>query len=428
MTALSLYRAGTRLAAPFLSRLLRRRLAAGKEDPERIAERHGVPSRPRPDGPLIWLHAASVGESLSALSLISRLLALHPEAHILVTTGTVTSARLLATRLPERSFHQFFPLDVPGWGRRFVDHWRPDLVLWMESELWPNILGELRRRGIPTALVNARMSAASFANWRRFPGAAAALLDNFSICFAQSEAQAARLRQLGAREVLCPGNLKYSAAPLPAADGDLAALRTLFACREVLLWASTHDGEEGIAGDLHRRLRGVFPALLTAIVPRHPARAEEIARDLRNAGFRVKRRSLGDTIEPADDIYLADTMGELGLFYRTAELAVIGGSFVPHGGHNPLEAAQLDCAVLHGPDMSNFQAVSDELTGARAAIGCADADALEAAARHLLMDEPERTALARAAKAVADAHRDVVDRIVVQLAPLRAALAKRSRS
>ncbi len=428
MTALALYRAGTRLAAPYLRGLLRRRLAAGKEDPDRIAERHGVPSRPRPDGPLIWLHAASVGESLSALSLIGRLLALHPDAHILVTTGTVTSARLLATRLPPRSFHQFFPLDVPGWGRGFLDHWRPDLVLWMESELWPNMLGELRRRGVPMALVNARMSAGSFANWRRLRGTAAVLLRSFAICIAQSEAQAERLRRLGAREVLCFGNLKYSADPLPADADDLAALRTLLAGRDVLLWASTHAGEERVAGDLHKRLRTDHPALLTVIVPRHPARAAEIAGALGDAGLRVKLRSRGDTIDAADDLYLADTMGELGLFYRNTALAVIGASFGHDGGHNPLEAAQLDCAVLFGPGMANFQAVADELTAAHAAVSCADIDALETTVRRLLADETERAALARAAKAVAEKHRDVVDRVVEHLPPLRTRRAARPPS
>jgi 3-deoxy-D-manno-octulosonic-acid transferase len=428
MTALALYRAGTRLAAPYLRGLLRRRLAAGKEDPERLAERQGEPSRPRPDGPLIWLHAASVGESLSALSLIRRLLDLHPDVHILVTTGTVTSARLLATRLPPRSFHQFFPLDVPGWGRGFLDHWRPDLVLWMESELWPNMLGELRHRNVPIALVNARMSAGSFANWRRLPGAAATLLRSFAICFAQSEAQAERLRRLGAREVLYLGNLKYSADPLPADADALAALRASLDGRDVLLWASTHEGEEDIAGALHKRLRTDHPTLLTVIVPRHPARAAAVAGDLSQAGLRVALRSRGDAVTADTDIYLADTMGELGLFYRIAEIAVVGNSFGHDGGHNPLEPAQLDCAVLFGPGMANFQAVVDEMIAAGAAIACADEAALETALRRLLADDAARTALARAAKTVADAQRDVVDHILERLAPLRARLASRSAS
>lgn len=425
MTALGLYRAGTRLAVPYLRGLLRRRLAAGKEDPDRLTERHGVPSRPRPDGPLIWLHAASVGESLSALSLIDRLLARHPDAHMLVTTGTVTSARLLATRLPPRSFHQFFPLDVPGWGREFLDHWRPDLVLWMESELWPNMLCALRGRGVPMALVNARMSAASFANWRRLRGTAAALLDSFEICFAQSEAQADRLRQLGARDVFCVGNLKYSADPLPADAEALAALRALLDGREVLLWASTHEGEERIAGALHGRLRAERPNLLTVIVPRHPARAAGIASELTESGLRVAQRSHGDIVTDKDDIYLADTMGELGLFYRVAGIAVIGNSFGHDGGHNPLEAAQLDCAMLFGPGMANFQAIVDELGQAKAAISCANEDALESAIRRLLGDDAEKTALASAARTVAETHRDVVDRIVERLAPLRQHLSKR---
>ncbi len=417
MTALALYRAATRLARPALGRLILRRMAAGKEDPERIAERYGVASRPRPEGPLIWLHAASVGESQSALSLIAKLLAANGRMNILVTTGTVTSARLLATRLPARSFHQFAPLDVPRWVDPFLDHWRPDLALWMESELWPNMLTGLRRRGVPAVLVNARMSAGSFSRWRRMPGVAASLLRCFDVCLAQSEAQADRLRKLGARDVACPGNLKFSAEPLPAAATVLAAIEPALRDRRRLLFASTHEGEERIAGALHRRLRPTHPTLLTIIVPRHPARAESIAQMLGAAGLGVRRRSLGEMPDKTDDIYLADTMGELGLFYRLADLAVIGGSFIRHGGHNPLEAAQLDCAVLYGPDMTNFQAIADELTVASAAVACADEAALESTAARLLGDEQARAALAHAARAVADAHRDVVDRIVERLAP-----------
>jgi 3-deoxy-D-manno-octulosonic-acid transferase len=425
MTALVLYRAATRLAQPVLDRLIRRRTAAGKEDPDRIAERRGVASRPRPDGPLIWLHAASVGESQSALALIAKLLAADSRLSVLVTTGTVTSARLLATRLPARSFHQFAPLDIPRWVDPFLDHWRPDLALWMESELWPNMLTGLRRRRVPAILVNARMSARSFAKWRRLPGIAASLLGCFDFCLAQSEAQAERLRKLGARDVACPGNLKFSAAPLPAAETALAALEPLLRERRVLLFASTHEGEERIAGALHRRLRPKHPALQTVIVPRHPVRAEAIAHDLSAQDLAVRRRTLGEMPGARDDVYVADTMGELGLFYRLAELAVIGGSFVRHGGHNPLEAAQLNCAVLYGPDMSNFQAVADALAAAKAAVACADEAALETAVDRLLGDEGARIALARAARAVADAHRDVVDRILERLAPYLDDIARR---
>lgn len=426
MSALGLYRAGTHLAAPFLQGLLKRRLAAGKEDPARMDERKGIPSGVRPDGPLLWLHAASVGESLSALSLIDKLLSLHPDLQVLVTTGTVTSANLLATRLPERSFHQFVPLDVPTWCHRFVDHWRPDLVLWMESELWPNMLREIRRRDTPIVLVNARMSEASFTNWQRLPGIAASLLGNFALCLAQSEAQADRLRRLGGKNVLYLGNLKYSADPLPADQHALEALESLLQGRNLVLWASTHDGEERMAGALHTKLKARNPALLTVIVPRHPARAESVAEALAGNALSVRRRSLGEHVDASDDIYLADTMGELGLFYRIAGIAVIGNSFGHDGGHNPLEAAQLDCAVLFGPGMANFQAVVDELVQASAAIPCANEAVLEASLRRLLQDDAERAALASNAKAVADRHRDVVDRIVERLAPFRERLSKRS--
>ena len=428
MTALVLYRAATWLVRPILDDLIRRRMAEGKEDPDRVAERRGVPSQPRPDGPLIWLHAASVGEAQSALSLIGRLVASAARPSVLVTTGTVTSARLLATRLPEGSFHQFVPLDVPVWVGRFLDHWRPDLALWMESELWPNMLTDLRRRGVPAVLLNARMSARSFAKWRRVAPIARSLLECFDFSLAQSDGQAERLRRLGGRNVSCIGNLKFSAEPLPAAPAELAALESALRDRMVLLFASTHEGEERIAGALHRTLRRGHPTLLTVIVPRHPVRASDIARALDAQGLRVRRRSLKESVSPGDDVYLADTMGELGLFYRLADLAVIGGSFVPHGGHNPLEAAQLDCAVLYGPDMANFQAVADELGRANAAIACADEAALEAAVGRLLGDDEARTALAKAAKAVADAHRDVVDRVVERLRPHLDRLASRSRT
>ncbi len=417
MTALALYRAATRLARPFLNDLIRRRIAEGKEDPDRVAERRGVPSRPRPEGPLVWLHAASVGEAQSALSLIRRLLASPAGPSVLVTTGTVTSARLLASRLPKGSFHQFVPIDFPAWVGDFLDHWRPDLALWIESELWPNMLTGLKRRGVPIVLLNASMSMRSYEKWRRVAPVARSLLDCFDFCLAQSDEQADRLRRLGARTVDCLGNLKYSADPLPADASAMAALELALRGRSVLLFASTHEGEERMAGAIHARLRRGHPDLLTVIVPRHPVRAADIARDLAAQGLAIVRRSLGEMPGKDADIYLADTMGELGLFYRLAELAVIGNSFGHEEGHNPLEAAQLNCAVLYGPGMADFRAVVQELGRARAAISCGDAADLEAQIGRLLEDDGARLALARAAKAVADANRDVVDRVIARLGP-----------
>lgn len=405
------------LAAPVLNRLLRRRLRQGKEDPSRLDERRGIASRPRPDGPVIWLHAASVGESQSALALVDRLTEDYPDVSVLVTTGTVTSAQLMETRLPNRSFHQFAPMDCPGWVDRFFEHWRPDAALWMESELWPNLLTAVRRRGIPAALINGRLSPRSFARWRRAPGFARTLLGCFDLILAQSDEQAGWFRTLGPASVECVGNLKFSALPLMADDADLSALRAAVADRTVWLAASTHEGEEAIAADVHETLHAAHPSLLTLIAPRHPARADEIVTLLHDRGLRVARRSHGKLPATDDDIYLADTMGELGLFYRLAPVAMIGGSFGDVGGHNLMEPAQLGCAILHGPDMKKTVAVADEMARTGGAIQCADAAALAGAVEELLQDTERRTALAAAAKSVADKHTGVIDRVCGRLVP-----------
>ncbi|HEY0832885.1 MAG TPA: glycosyltransferase N-terminal domain-containing protein, partial [Azospirillum sp.] len=206
----SLYRGLTSIAGPAVRFYLDRRRAAGKEDPQRQAERLGHASHPRPDGPLVWFHAASVGEANSILVLVDRLLERAPDLTVLLTTGTVTSAALMGRRLPARAIHQYVPVDLPDAVARFLDHWRPDLVLWIESEIWPNLLGAIRTRGIPAALVNARMSARSFARWRRLPGFIGGLLGTFRVALAQTDADAGRLRALGAANVACVGNLKFS--------------------------------------------------------------------------------------------------------------------------------------------------------------------------------------------------------------------------
>ena len=278
MATLALYRGLTAIAAPFIDFYLSRRLARGKEDPSRLTERRGVASRERPDGPLIWLHAASVGEAQSALALIRRILDSHAGLHVLVTTGTVTSAQLLADRLPPRSFHQFVPVDRLSWVRRFLDYWRPDLSLWMESDLWPNLLSETVNRGLPAVLVNGRMSSRSYNRWRRVSGFARRLIRGFSLCLAQTEEQAERLRALGADQVKCVGNLKFSAAPLPGDEDDLRVLRDAIGDRPIWLAASTHPGEEAMVADVHDRLAARYPNLLTLIVPRHPSRGADVAR------------------------------------------------------------------------------------------------------------------------------------------------------
>ena len=421
--ALGLYRGATRLLGPVIDLYVRRRLARGKEDPARIGERLGHPGQARPAGTLVWVHAASVGEALSVAPLIERLLERLDEGHVLLTTGTVTSAQLAAERLPARALHQFVPIDRPAAVRRFLDHWRPDLALWVESELWPNLIAETQMRGVAMALINGRLSARSTARWRRAGGLARHLLGGFTLCLAQSAEDAARFTALGARAVHCAGNLKDAAPPLPTDSAALAALTAELADRPRWLAASTHAGEETLVGTAHRAVRTRHPTLLTLLVPRHPERGGAIAEALARQGLQVTRRSAGAPITAATDIYVADTLGELGLFYRLAGIAFVGGSLVAHGGQNPLEPARLDCAVLHGPHMTNFAPAVAALAEAGGAVAVADATALSAALGRLLDDPVARARCADAAGRVAAAGGDVLDRVMAHLAPLLAVAA-----
>jgi 3-deoxy-D-manno-octulosonic-acid transferase len=423
---LTAYRALSIALGPAINLYLKQRLAHGKEDRERFAERRGHAGRPRPAGPLVWVHAASVGEAVSILSLIDRLLVERPRLSVLVTTGTVTSARLLAHRLPaDRAWHQYVPIDRPADVRRFLAHWRPDLAMWVESELWPNLITETQARGIPILLLNGRMSQRSFRGWQRLPGLIGPLLASFALCLAQDAVQAERFLQLGAPEAATVGDLKAAAAPLPVDEAKFAALAAQVSGRPLWLAASTHEGEEDVVAGAHRIVMRQEQGLLTIVAPRHPARGDAVEAMLTARGLKVARRSRGPAIDAATDVYLADTLGELGLFYRLAGIAFVGGSIARKGGHNPLEAALLDCAILHGPDMSNCAAIARALAGAGATVTVTDAPSLAAAVGRLLADPVERAARAVAASGVAAHNRDVLDAVMARLAPWLDRLAPR---
>jgi len=424
----------TRLAAPLLRWNLRRRVGLGKEEATRLPEREGF-SAARPGGRLIWLHAASVGESLSILPLIEALAAQDPALTLLVTTGTVTSARLLPQRLPEhlrsRVIHRFAPLDVPGWVARFLDGWRPDAAGFVESELWPNMLAACAARGIPLALLNARMSDRSARRWGRFaPGFARHLLSHFALIMPRSTEDAARLAALGAPRLAPPGDLKLAAAPLPADAAALAELRAAIGPRPVLLAASTHPGEEEQIISASALVRRDFPDLLTIIAPRHAERGAAIAKALplitealprratwalpRRATWALPRRATGALPGPGP-LYIADTMGELGLFYRVASLAFIGGSLVPHGGQNPLEAARLGCPVTFGPHMANFQDATAALLAMGGARQVSDTVALAATVADMLTKPEMGTAMVEAATTLVSAASDLPARMAKAL-------------
>ena len=417
--SLAAYRVATGAMRPVADAILTRRLRAGKEDPGRIEERRGVASLPRPEGRLVWLHGASVGESLSVLPLLDRLRTDEPDARFLVTTGTVTSAQLMAERLPRGAVHQYAPVDQPSYVARFLDHWRPDAALFVESELWPSLISQTQARGAAMALVNGRISPRSFEGWRRRPAAARSLLDAFTVILAQDRGNAERLSALSGREALLAGNLKHAAPPLPADASALHNLSEAVSGRPCWLAASTHAGEEQAVLDAHAQVSRDVPGVLTVLAPRHPQRGDDVAQMIGAAGLRYARRSAGDLPSPEDDVYLADTLGELGLFYRLADIAFVGGSLSGTGGHNPLEPARLGCAIVTGPDLFNFAEVYE---GMRAAGGCAlvrNGRDLSASLLRLLRDAQTREEMAGRASSWADeAARAVLDEVTAALHPV----------
>jgi 3-deoxy-D-manno-octulosonic-acid transferase len=416
---LGLYRGATVVLAPLVRRHLASRLARGKEDATRFAERLGRAGRARPEGRLVWLHCASVGESLSILPLVERIRAAGRErTHVLVTTGTVTSARLMAERLGAGAFHQYAPIDLPGAVRAFLDHWRPDLALWVESEFWPNLLSAIQARKIPSALIQGRVSDRSFAGWRWAPGMIRELLGGFDVCLGQSAEDARRLARLGARATECVGNLKFAASPLPADAGELTRLRAAIGDRPAWLAASTHPGEEAIAAKVHRALIKRHPDLLTVIAPRHPERGGEVAAELRDEGLSLARRSAGEMPSSGVEIFLADTLGELGLFYRLVRAAFVGKSLAGEGGQNPFEGARLGCPILFGPRMGNFEDIAARMIAVGAARRVANAAELGMILDQLLDDTDARARMGGAGEKVAVAESGALEAIFKRLEPL----------
>jgi 3-deoxy-D-manno-octulosonic-acid transferase len=413
--ALRVYRGLSSAAAPLAPALMRQRLKYGKEDPARIDERRGLSRDVRPQGPLIWIHGASVGEVLAAAALIERLRALN--LRILVTSGTVTSAAIVAKRFPADVIHQYVPYDSPRFVQRFLDHWRPSLALFIESDLWPNLILAGAARRLPMVLINGRMSQRSFPRWRRMSRTISALLGRFDVCLAQSQADAERFTALGSRNVFTTGNLKLDVQAPPADPVKLERLMAITRGRPVIVAASTHPGEEEVLVATHRALSEFFPALLTVIVPRHPHRGPAVANVVAAAGLQGSLRSRGELPMAATDIYVADTMGELGLFYRLAPIVFMGGSLVEHGGQNPIEAIKLGAAIVHGPHVFNFTDVYQALDGAGGARIADGQDALVEQIGQLLAGADARSALVAASARVVEELGGALERTLSALEP-----------
>ena len=354
---LSLYRLAASALKPAAGWLLNKRARDGKEDPARLNERRGDAQILRPQGQLIWIHAASVGESQMALTVAEALLARHENAHVLITSGTLTSASLIARRGLDRLIHQFPPVDAPDWVNAFLDHWKPDLAVFTESELWPNLILAAKARGVPLALMNARMNQKSLEGWARWPGSAKTLLGAFDWIGAADQRTADGLSRLIGCPVEKAGNLKLECG-LPAPDPEaLKAAQDAIGERPVFVAASTHEGEEALIAAAHVEILKSRPDALMILAPRHPERAEAVAAVLNEHGLPQARRSQGETPD-GKPVWLADTLGEMALWYGLCPVAVIAGSFKPGiGGHNPIEASRAGALVITGPHVDSFSDV-----------------------------------------------------------------------
>ncbi len=413
-----IYRALTYASAPILSSILKKRLENRKEDQQRFVEKKAVINMPRPNGMLIWVHAASVGEAHTALIVVNRIIKNTQNINILLTTGTVTSAKLVESKLPDRAYHQFAPLDHPVWVKNFLSHWQPNIAIWMESELWPNMLYELKQRKIKAFLLNAHMSDKSFNSWKKIPFLPKRMLGAFEEILCQTILDKERYSKLGGNQVHVTDNLKYSAEPLGFVQGDLDKVQKVVKDRPIWLYASTHKGEEKLAAETHLKLQKTYPELLTIIVPRHPERREEIAQLFANhkVTFRGENKDLP---KHDDQIYVADTLGELGLFYTLSPIAMIGRSFSDDGGggHNPIEAANLNCAVLSGPNVQNLQEIFDDMCVQNACISISGPENLAHELEKLLKGDDYLQSYQKAAKEFSKNKTSVIDKVMAHIQP-----------
>ena len=396
-TSLKIYQVATKLLTPALPILLSYRARQGKENQARRGERLGVTSIPRGNGPLIWLHAASVGETNAVLPLMADLRQRRPGVRFLLTTGTVTSAVLAEARRGPDDIHQFAPLDAPKYIARFLDHWRPDLAVLTESEIWPNTILACHNRHIPIALINARMSERSHKRWRKNRGVARPLFSRIRLILAQNERLARRFRDLGGRDVRVAGNLKVDAPPLPVDPALLSDLKTQIDGRQILLGASTHPGEDEALIEAYLAVKPKLPQLLLIIAPRHPNRGGALADMVGGKNLLHSRRQQKDAILANTDVYIADTVGEMGLFYSLAEVAFIGGSLIEHGGQNPIEAIRMGTVVLTGPSQYNFTDAYDELKRRGGTVEVANEADLARCVERLLTDDAARRDMQQAA-------------------------------
>lgn len=396
---------------------LQRRVWGGKEDAERVQERLGNATHMRPMGKLIWFHAVSVGEALSMLPLLETVLA-KSDCQALVTTGTVTSAQLMAKRLPSRAFHQYIPLDHPIWVRRFLNYWKPDVAVFVEGELWPNLLSAVRSRRVPAILVNASLSNKSAARWRFARSLLKRILNSFELVLAATKEDEVRFQRLGITHTEAVGHLKFATPPLEVDESELQKFRAAIGTRPVWLAASTHKGEEEIIAAVHQQLAPRLPGLLTIVAPRHPVRVNEVGNIWARYDLSHQLRSSGKMPTADDDIFVVDTLGEMGMYFKLAPVTFLGGSLVPIGGHNIVEPMQMRSALLVGPHMESLRDIAPRMISKGALTQVPNKDELADTVQKFLQDKDLREAQIDAASAALAAEADTLAKILTEMTPV----------
>lgn len=348
--------------SPFIWLYVHYRRLKSLDDQNRFKERFGIPSIARPNGRIVWFHSASVGETLSLRSFVNEWHLRYPEDNILITTTTITAAKIVKDQFQNVATHQFVPFDIKLWVNRFLNYWNPDQAFFVDSELWPNILYTCNQRNIPLILLNARLSDRSYKRWKKVPILAKSLLNQFKLCLAPGAETEERLKSLGAINVGRMANLKFSVPPLPINQTYVDYFSPFFDQKHVWIAASTHPGEEELIFNVHKILKEKLPNLLTIIAPRHPHRANTLAKmaSTQNLVFPTLASALSEFAQNSDGLII-DEIGQLGTFYTLSNIVFMGGSLVPHGGHNPIEPIHFKKPVFYGIHMHNFREVCQVL-------------------------------------------------------------------
>ena len=347
-------------------------------------EKIGFFSKKRPKGKLIWFNASSIGESLSVLPIIKKINSNFPKYNVLVTTSTVSSFKILQKRPSEKFVHQFSPLDIDFIAKKFYEYWAPDLIIFVESEFWPNLIFRAKKNKIPSIVINARISKKTYQKWNLIKKTTQKLLNSFNLFLVQDNETQKMLNKFNIKNIKNVGNLKFLSQKLPINKNELLNLKKMISKRRVILLASSHQGEEKLIVSKIKKLSKTFNDLLFIIVPRHVNRSSEIQNYLYSEKINFKVRSKNEIIEKETFCYLADTIGEISLFFYIAKIVIMGGSYVNHGGQNPIEPSHFNCALIFGPYMQNFKRITDNLLKNQAAIKTDSSTSIEEIIKDLM--------------------------------------------